>query len=317
MSKVAPSGSVFSSKPRRGHASRGSARANSVGERSRAPSHARARVSRGLRAGGSGGRLVCRGAVLDTEVSEGIKAALLELIDENVADSRTQINEMLYQLESRNPTLYPTTSPLLNGDWEFKYLPGIAPGPVPSPTREIAMLMYAGGYTPGKFFFDLSKKLPDSALDITGTKVSIQATQPRGKVTATLKVLNNTFPFELRTSIEAESDVRMRETYLDAEAVGRDITIPEQLRTERVFYITYLDDSLLICRDESGTPDVLSRVVTSASVTEEPEPAPEAAEEPAGEAEEPVVEADAAIEPTDEDEGGDAKKEGDDAFNSW
>ena len=101
---------------------------------------------------------LCRGAVLDTdaEVSSGIKAALMELIDENKVEYRTQINEMLYQLEARNPTQYPTTSPLLNGSWEFKYLAGIAPGPVPSPTREIALFMYAGGYTPGKFLFDVS-----------------------------------------------------------------------------------------------------------------------------------------------------------------
>lgn len=221
---------------------------------------------------------------------------------------------MLFQLESRNPTPYPTTSPLLNGDWEFKYLAGIAEGPVASPTREIALLMYAGGYTPGKFLFELSKKLPNSALEITGTKISIQASQPRGKITATVKVLNNTFPVELRTSIEAESDVRLKETYLDAELVGRDVTIPSQLRTERVLYITYLDENLLISRDESGTPDVLSRVVTSStsgvSSAEEPVAAAEM-----GEAASEVVEPDAAIEPKDdEDEDGKGK---DDAFNSW
>ncbi|QDZ22248.1 hypothetical protein HOP50_07g47880 [Chloropicon primus] len=272
-----------------------------------------ARVGRGLGSGsGKTGRdarrlWVCRGAVLDTEVSEGIKMALLELVEENNAEYRTQINELLYQLESRNPTLYPTTSPLLNGEWEFKYIPGIAPGPVPSPTREIALFMYAGGYTPGKFLFDLSKKLPSSALDISDTRVTIQASQPRGKITATLKVLNNTFPVELRTSIEAESDVRMKESYLDAEAMGRDITIPAQLRTERVFYITYLDENLLISRDESGTPDILYRVPSSSrpEVQEEHVAAEEANE---------VVEPDAAIKP---EESGEGDKDKDDAFNSW
>lgn len=126
------------------------------------------------------------------------------------------------------------------------------------------------------------------------------------------QVFNNTFPVELRTSIEAESDVRMKETYLDAEAVGRDISIPAQLRTERVFYITYLDENLLISRDESGTPDVLYRVGGSA------------AEDGVAEEEEvkEVVEPDAAIAPEEEGEEGEGESEGDkekrdDAFNSW
>ena len=230
------------------------------------------------------------------------------------ASCSSQINELLYQLESRNPTLYPTTSSLLNGEWEFKYIPGIAPGPVASPTREIALFMYAGGYTPGKFLFDLSKKLPSSALDISDTRVSIQASQPRGKITATLKVLNNTFPVELRTSIEAESDVRMKESYLDAEAMGRDITIPAQLRAERVFYITYLDENLLISRDESGTPDILYRVPSSSRAKEVQEEQVAGEETNAVAATDEVVEPDAAIEPKEGEEG---DKDKDDAFNSW
>jgi hypothetical protein len=248
---------------------------------------------------------LCRGAVLDTdaEVSSGIKAALIELIDENKVEYRTQINEMLYQLEARNPTQFPTTSPLLNGSWEFKYLAGIAPGIVPSPTREIALFMYAGGYTPGKFIFDLSNKLPSSLIDISDTKISISESQPRGKISANVKVFNSSFPVELRTSIEAESDVRMKEMYLDAEAVGRDITIPAQLRTERIFYITYLDEDLLISRDESGTPDVLYRTSM-----------------PSAEESSEVVEPDAAIQPeaASDDNGGDSDSdEGKGAEYSW
>merc|ERR1712003_115669 len=250
---------------------------------------------------------VCRGAVvdsLDTDISEGIKASLIELIEEGNDEYRMQINEMLYQLESRNLTMYPTTSPLLNGVWEFKYLPGIAPGFVPSPTREIALFMYAGGYTPGKFLFDVSQRLPSSLLEILETKITISPSQPRGKITASVKVFNNSFPVELRTSLDAESDVRMREIYLDAEAVGRDVTIPANLRTERVFYITYLDEDLLISRDESGTPDVLYRAAGASQAAEE--------EEKGEEEVVASVEPDAAIEPEDEDEEGEDSGKDDD-----
>lgn len=267
----------------------------------------------------SGRHVFCRGAVLDTDVSEGIKAALVELIDENNVEYRSQINEMLYQLESRNPTQYPTTSPLLNGDWEFKYIAGIAPGPVPSPTREIALFMYAGGYTPGKFIYDISNKLPSSLFEISGTKISISASQPRGQISANVKVFNNSFPVTLRTSIEAESDVRMKETYLDAEAVGRDITLPSQLRTERVIYITYLDEDLLISRDESGTPDVLYRVASSSS-SSMPTSSSEDSEPPTAiEEEETVtpVEADATIEPTEGSEDEEGSGDSDPPTYTW
>merc|ERR1712003_11017 len=188
---------------------------------------------------------------------------------------------------------------------------GIAPGFVPSPTREIALFMYAGGYTPGRFLFDVSQRLPSSLLEILETKITISPSQPRGKITASVKVFNNSFPVELRTSLDAESDVRMREIYLDAEAVGRDVTIPANLRTERVFYITYLDEDLLISRDESGTPDVLYRT----SVSSSDQASSTSNEEPSE-----VVEPDAAIEPeaaSDENEGDSGSDSGNGAEYSW
>jgi len=132
-----------------------------------------------------------------------------------------------------------------------------------------------------------------------------------------VKVFNNSFPVELRTSLDAESDVRMREIYLDAEAVGRDVTIPANLRTERVFYITYLDEDLLISRDESGTPDVLYRVPAASSAPSSPSTSEEEPSSPAEpEPETPSIEPDAAIEPKEDDVPEDDKKN-DDAYNSW
>ena len=37
---------------------------------------------------------------------------------------------------------------------------------VPSPTREIALAMYAGGYSPGIFAYEVIGRLPDSLLTV-------------------------------------------------------------------------------------------------------------------------------------------------------
>ena len=40
---------------------------------------------------------------------------------------------------------------------------------------------------------------------------------------------------------------------------GRDVDVPANLRYSRKLYVTFLDDELMIMRDESGVPDVLLR----------------------------------------------------------
>lgn len=75
------------------------------------------------------------------------KAALLAELDG--AQDRKVLAEAVLALEACNPTREPTKSELIKGRWRFAYNAGIAPGPVPSPTRPLALGMYAGGFTPG------------------------------------------------------------------------------------------------------------------------------------------------------------------------
>jgi hypothetical protein len=72
---------------------------------------------------------------------------------------RATINEAIFQLEalgssssgSGGSTTTPvTSSPLLNGVWELKYVGGYTmDGALPSPTRQLALFLYSGGYSPG------------------------------------------------------------------------------------------------------------------------------------------------------------------------
>ena len=84
------------------------------------------------------------------------KVALMAELDG--AQSRAVLAELVIALEAENPTESPTSSELLAGQWKFAYSGGVAPGLVPSPTRPIALAMYAGGFTPGTL--GLSVSLP-------------------------------------------------------------------------------------------------------------------------------------------------------------
>ena len=53
--------------------------------------------------------------------------------------------------------------------------------------------------------------------------------------------------------------MRLKETYASLSSFGRDVDVPANLRYERTLYVTYLDDELLVCRDDSGVPEVLLR----------------------------------------------------------
>jgi len=55
------------------------------------------------------------------------------------------------------------------------------------------------------------------------------------------------------------SSVRLREELVEAEALGQRMLLPGPLARTRQLFITYLDDELLVIRDESGVPDILMR----------------------------------------------------------
>ena len=247
-------------------AARAGAGAGASGSASASASGAAARA-RGVRAAvGAGGLRRGAGgvaAVVSVSQEDSLKETLGDLLldspQENAAN-RVAVNEVLSQLEQLNPTPAPAVSPLLCGDWDFKYVGTISPGPVPSPTREIALLFYAGGYSPGKFALELAAKLPGQVVKVDPElTLSISTDQPRGKVSCAVTALGSRQEVMLRTSIEPETDIRLRETYMDVEVAGRDVSLPSQARYERTLYVTYLDDELMIARDETGTPDVLMR----------------------------------------------------------
>lgn len=176
------------------------------------------------------------------------------------SSKRVMVSELLLSLEAGNPTTAPATSPLVNGEWDLVYSGGYADGLVKSPTRQIALFMYAGGYAPTSFGLNLARLLPDELLEITRTKLTIQRSQPRVTAEAEVKAFGNKVqPITILSTLERESDVRLKETYTTLKVGDRSVEVPEAVQYSRLLFITYLDEDLMVVRDATGVAEVLLR----------------------------------------------------------
>mmetsp|Transcript_29859 Transcript_29859/g.97676 ORF Transcript_29859/g.97676 Transcript_29859/m.97676 type:complete len:278 (+) Transcript_29859:71-904(+) len=198
------------------------------------------------------------------EVSEpSPKEELLSVVGTAVgdvsSDLRASVTELLLSLEPANPTEDPATSPLLNGVWDVAFS-GYAPGPLNSPTRPLALALYAGGFTPGVAGLSVLRMLPDGLADVGDLTITISRDQPRVEASTSVTFAGvGAQELKVATTLEAETGVRLKETYASLSSFGRDVDVPANLRYERTLYVTYLDDELLVCRDDSGVPEVLLR----------------------------------------------------------
>jgi len=175
------------------------------------------------------------------------------------AEVRASVLELLAKLEPSNPTEAPATSPLLNGVWDAVYT-GHAPGPLASPTRPLALFLYAGGYTPGEAGLAIAESLPDQLVTAGDLTVTIAREQPRVEASSSVALLGaGARQVKVTATLEAESALRLKETYSSVSVGGRVVEVPEKLRYTRKLFVTYLDDQLLVARDDSGVPSVLLR----------------------------------------------------------
>ena len=66
------------------------------------------------------------------------------------------------------------------------------------------------------------------------------------------------------------SGTALREDFVEVEALGQRSLLPGPLAVSRSLYVAYLDQDLLIMRDEAGLPTVLRRSDKFAEAPEEP-----------------------------------------------
>ncbi|KAJ3678375.1 hypothetical protein LUZ60_002178 [Juncus effusus] len=189
---------------------------------------------------------------------------------------KIDVNERIVGLERLNPTPRPTTSPFLEGRWNFEWF---------------------GDTSPESFITRfLFERAPSTLASLIGMQVMIKDSY--SKINADLKFLNSVeTKIMLTTKLTIEGPMRMREEYTEAffEAPnfnGDSIPVPDQLKGvfgqaaglvqqlpapvrdtfssgltlplngsfQRLFMISYLDEEILIIRDAAGAPDILTRL---------------------------------------------------------
>ncbi|KAI3772488.1 hypothetical protein L6452_03674 [Arctium lappa] len=187
---------------------------------------------------------------------------------------KIDVNERIVGLERLNPTPRPTTSPFLEGRWNFEWI----------------------GYgSPGLFAARLlSERFPATLANLY--KMDLVIKEGYAKITANMKFLNAIEnKFILSTKLTVEGPLRVKEEYTEGMLETPTIdegTIPQQLRDafgqavntvqqlpapikdavssglkiplngafQRMFMISYLDEEILIIRDTTGVPEVLTRL---------------------------------------------------------
>lgn len=176
-------------------------------------------------------------------------------------DTRASLNEAILALESLNPTADPATSPMLNGVWSLKYAGGYeSSGSLASPTRQLALFLYSGGYSPGLFALSLAQQLPMGIVEPGELEITIAREQPRVEAKVDVKFFGGASDdVVVKAKLDVGSERRLTETYESATVMGRVVEIPEQIRYSRDLYVSYVDDDILIIRDGSGVPELLVR----------------------------------------------------------
>jgi hypothetical protein len=115
--------------------------------------------------------------------SESVVSSIMDYLPSSLASSgeisasdRASINEAILKLEALNPTKDPVYSPLINGVWTLRYAGGYSEPKIPSPTRDLALFMYSGGYSPGLFALGIAQKLPSQLVELGDLVICESAT---------------------------------------------------------------------------------------------------------------------------------------------
>jgi len=173
---------------------------------------------------------------------------------------RGRVDEAINRVERLNPTEEPVYSELLDGAWQVKYSSSYAPGLLSSPTRELAFFLYSGG-------FSLANALSSFANGYWGQTVGLRVDAKTVRISEG-RTVEASLEVELAgrretLSHKAEllplSSARMSEEILELQLPEPLGDQPPPLELRRTLLVTYLDEELMIVRDESGAPEVLVR----------------------------------------------------------
>jgi len=199
--------------------------------------------------------------------SESVVSSIMDYLPSTLGSSgeissedRAAINEAILRLEALNPTEDPMYSSSINGVWTLRYAGGYSESKIPSPTRDLALFLYSGGYSPGLFALGLAQKLPAQFVELGDLEISISRSQPRIEAKIDAKLFGGAEEtIEVKARLEVDSGVRFTETYESASVLGQTVDLPEALQYSRDLYVSYVDDDILVVRDGAGVPEILVR----------------------------------------------------------
>lgn len=202
------------------------------------------------------------GSAFDIDEGDIAKEALKAEVADGLAGTKPDkavVGELLLALEAQNPTPSPATSPLLQGKWKFLYASAASPA-----LKTLSLMLRGAGSAP---------KSPSGAdlIDVADTYLTIGATQPRAMAEVKVRLLSLETTLKLESTLEAESAVRLVETYESAESESLNLKLPltqSPAQYKRSMLVSYLDDEIMVVRDAMGRPDVMMRVTEGSSSEE-------------------------------------------------
>jgi len=171
---------------------------------------------------------------------------------------RGQLDERINALERLNPCDEPAYSELLDGTWTVKYSGSYAPGLLSSPTRELALFLYGGGFSLGSALSSFAQGFWGQSLGIKlGAKTVTIRSGRDVDAKAEIEVGGQVQELSYTAELLPLSARRLNEEVVTFASPLGSQDPPFEVR--RSMLITYLDEEIMIVRDESGVPEVLSR----------------------------------------------------------
>ncbi|XP_021282078.1 probable plastid-lipid-associated protein 13, chloroplastic isoform X1 [Herrania umbratica] len=199
---------------------------------------------------------------------------------------RIDVNERITGLERLNPTPRPTTSPFLEGRWNFEWFGSGSPGlsatkilfeRFPSTLAKLSKmdLLLKDGYAKVTAHLTLLNSIESKC--ILSTRVSVEGPLRMKEeyvegILESPTVVEETIPEQLKGAYSQAVNTVQQLPVLIRDAVASGLRVPLSGTFQRLFMISYLDEEILIIRDVAGIPDVLTRLDPPSSTMAETSP---------------------------------------------
>ena len=172
-------------------------------------------------------------------------------------DARLELAEALPALEAlQSKDEATSTSALLEGEWNFALVG------TPPPTKAVlASPLSLLGVSPGVFGLSLLEHTPSAIATLRSLTATIRPSQPRLEVSSEVGLAGSStgVSVQIFSKLEVQTGRRLLETWTDILVNGTSVALPAQLQFSRSLFVTFLDETMCVLRDEAGFPTILRR----------------------------------------------------------